>query len=107
MEAIDTKAIKDAVAQRYGYQDTLDLLRNFDHAKATYAEVNLFINEVISEVAKQVAEATKQSCKETLTSEYKENERVLDRDRNTDNNYLLGFKSAISKLRKVPSPEII
>lgn len=57
MEAIDTKAIKDAVAKKYGFDDWDSLLLSDHH-------IDSYINEVISEVAKQVAEATKQSCAE-------------------------------------------
>lgn len=54
--------IKDQIAQQHGYKDFLDVLKSFDCAKSTYAEVNFIINEAMQEYAKQCCEEQKIQC---------------------------------------------
>lgn len=54
--------IKDQIAQQHGYKDFLDVLKSFDCAKSTYAEVNFIINESMQEYAKQCCDEQIKAC---------------------------------------------
>lgn len=93
MEAIDTKAIKDAVAQNHNYRNwKLLLIDAVDDSvdDITLFELEQYENEVISEVAKQVAERQREICADTYNNA-------------TETNY-----SALTEelIQTAPSPEI-
>lgn len=70
MEAIDTKAIKDAVAKKYGYNNWDEILRHFRLEYLTFIDMKHVENEVISEVAKQVAESQRMICADKAQEYY-------------------------------------
>lgn len=57
---------KDNAAKNSGYKDFMAVLKSFDCAKSTYADVNIIINEAMKEHAKQVAEAQRKACADNI-----------------------------------------
>lgn len=101
MEAIDTKAIKDAVAKKHGYKTFNEFLfDNWLHDQ----EMNEVIDEVISEVAKQVAERQKEICYQNAKIEAVDKEPDTQNFWNFFNNrWLVPNKESILN---APIPEI-